>query len=254
VADSAERYQDGRIFLAGDAAHTMPPNGGFGGNTGVQDAYNLAWKLGLVLNGSAGPGLLDTYDGERRPIGALMVEQAYSRYVTRVAPYLGSEGMQPLVDDFSLEIGCRCNSPAVVLEPGEDELLHEHPRESKGRPGSRAPHVFLSREGRRVSTLDLFGRNFVLLAGSDGEPWHGAARAAAAELRVPLDGYVIGAGELGDTEGGFPDAYGIAESGAVLVRPDGIVGWRARDATGASEQSMRSTLASLLCRNDLTGR
>jgi putative polyketide hydroxylase len=114
--------------------------------------------------------------------------------------------------------------------------------------------VFVSREGTRVSTLDLFGRSFVLLAGSDGEPWHVAARAAAAELRVPLDGYVIGAGELGDTEGGFPDAYGISESGAALVRPDGIVGWRARDATGASEQSMRSTLASLLCRNDLTGR
>src|SRR5436305_5721507 len=107
VADSAERYRDGRVFLAGDAAHTMPPNGGFGGNTGVQDAHNLAWKLAGVLKGAAGLGLLDSYDDERRSIGELTVEQAYARYVTRVAPYLGSEGMQPMVDDFSIEIGCR---------------------------------------------------------------------------------------------------------------------------------------------------
>ncbi|MBV8989567.1 MAG: FAD-dependent monooxygenase, partial [Solirubrobacterales bacterium] len=143
VADSAERYQDGRVFLAGDAAHTMPPNGGFGGNTGVQDAWNLAWKLALVLTGVAGSELLSTYDAERRAIGGLMVEQAYARYVTRVAPYLGTDGMQPLVDDFSLEIGTRCNSTGVILERVEDHALHEHPRESRGRPGSRAPHVFL---------------------------------------------------------------------------------------------------------------
>jgi 2-polyprenyl-6-methoxyphenol hydroxylase-like FAD-dependent oxidoreductase len=78
VADSAERYRDGRVFLAGDAAHTMPPNGGFGGNTGVQDAHNLSWKLALVLKGVAGPGLLETYDDERRAIGELTVEQAYA--------------------------------------------------------------------------------------------------------------------------------------------------------------------------------
>ena len=67
VADVADRYSDGRVFLAGDAVHVVPPNGGFGGNTGVQDAHNLAWKLALVLNGIAGPGLLATYDAERRP-------------------------------------------------------------------------------------------------------------------------------------------------------------------------------------------
>ena len=114
VADSAERYGQGRVFLAGDAAHTMPPNGGFGGNTGVQDAHNLAWKLAFVLKGIGGPGLLDTYDDERRSIGELTVEQAYARYVTRVAPYLGTEGMQELVDDMSMEIGYRYNSAAVV--------------------------------------------------------------------------------------------------------------------------------------------
>ncbi len=169
VADSAERYAHGRVFLAGDAAHTMPPNGGFGGNTGVQDAHNLAWKLAFVLRGIAGPDLLDTYDAERRPIGELTVEQAYARYVTRVAPYLGTDGMQPIVDDMSMEIGYRYNSAAIALEPGAAPALHEHPRESRGRPGSRAPHVALDRAGTPLSTLDLFGTAFVLLAGA-GRP------------------------------------------------------------------------------------
>ena len=250
VADSAERYQDGRVFLAGDAAHTMPPNGGFGGNTGIQDAYNLAWKLALVLRAVAGPRLIDTYDSERRAIGELMVEQAYSRYVMRVAPYLGTEDMQPLVDDFSLEIGCRCNSSAVMVEPGVDHSLHEHPRESRGRPGSRAPHVFLSSGGSEVSTLDLFGRNYVLLIAPEGEAWRRAGVAAADALGVPVDSYVVGGGELGDADGRFPDAYGISGSGAALVRPDGIVGWRSVDATDASEDNMRDVVTALLCRTD----
>ena len=245
VADSAERYQDRRVFLAGDAAHTMPPNGGFGGNTGVQDAWNLAWKLGLVLRGVAGPELLDTYDTERRAIGALMVEQAYSRYVTRVAPYLGTEGMQPIVDDFSLEIGTRCNS-AVVLDAGDDGALHEHPRESKGRPGSRAPHVFVERDGARVSTLDLFGRDFVLLVAPDGEGWRRATRAVAEGVGLPVVCHVI-------EESEFADAYGITGAGAVLVRPDGVVGWRALDGMGASPATVHDVLRTLLCRSDRTG-
>jgi 2-polyprenyl-6-methoxyphenol hydroxylase-like FAD-dependent oxidoreductase len=76
TADLARRYRDGRIFLAGDAAHLMPPTGGFGGNTGVHDAHNLAWKMALVLKGLAGPNLLDTYQAERRPAGRFTVEQA----------------------------------------------------------------------------------------------------------------------------------------------------------------------------------
>jgi hypothetical protein len=175
-----------------------------------------------------------------------MVEQAYSRYVTRVAPYLGTDGMQPIVDDFSLEIGARCNSPAVVLEPGADAALHEHPRESHGRPGSRAPHVFVERDGARVSTLDLFGRGFVLLVAPGGDAWRSATVAAAQEVRAPVDCHVIGEPE-------FADAYGITGAGAVLVRPDGVVGWRALDGTGASAATVHDVLAALLCRADQTG-
>jgi 2-polyprenyl-6-methoxyphenol hydroxylase-like FAD-dependent oxidoreductase len=248
-ANCAERFRDGRVFLAGDAAHVVPPNGGFGGNTGIQDAHNLAWKLALTLTGVAGPGLLETYDAERRPIGELTVEQAYTRYVTRVAPYLGTENAQPLVDDFSMEIGYRYNSPAVVLEPG-DHRRHEHPRESKGRPGARAPHVFLDRDGTRVSTLDLFGGKFVLLAGPEGRAWPAAALAAADRLGVALDAHVVGATGLADPAGCFLNAYGISAAGAVVVRPDGFVGWRAADAAGAPEEVLRPVLRTLLCRDD----
>jgi 2-polyprenyl-6-methoxyphenol hydroxylase-like FAD-dependent oxidoreductase len=249
VADAAERFADGRVFLAGDAAHVVPPNGGYGGNTGVQDAHNLAWKLGLVLNGVAGPDLLSTYDAERRPVGELTVEQAFTRYVTRVAPYLGTENTQPIVDDFSMEIGYRYDSPAIAGEPGSPPL-HEHPRESKGRPGARAPHVFLDRHGARLSTLDLFGGNFVLLAGPEGQAWRAAALDAARELGVRLDAYLVGDAELGDPGGSFPAAFGISVCGAVLVRPDGFVGWRAGAASPAPEEDLRRVLRRLLCRED----
>jgi 2-polyprenyl-6-methoxyphenol hydroxylase-like FAD-dependent oxidoreductase len=248
VADVAGRFQDGRIFLAGDAAHVMPPNGGYGGNTGIQDAHNLAWKLALALRGVAGPELLATYDTERRPVGELTIEQAYSRYVRRVAPYLGTEDMQPLVDDFSMEIGYRYNSPAIIGEPGGGGQLHEHPRESKGRPGSRAPHVFLGHLGTRRSTLDLFGKGFVLLSGPDGGAWCAAATGAARRLGVELDAHHVGGASLADADGRFPAEYGISASGAVIVRPDGFVGWRAADAAGASEEEMLRVLGILLCR------
>src|SRR5215831_11115389 len=81
TATVAQRMRDGRVFIAGDAAHLMPPNGGFGGNTGIHDAHNLAWKLALVIKGQAGPGLLDTYETERRPVAVFTVEQAFARYV-----------------------------------------------------------------------------------------------------------------------------------------------------------------------------
>ena len=100
TSDVARRYQDGRVFLAGDAAHLMPPNGGFGGNTGIHDAHNLAWKLAYVSKGIADPKLLATYEAERRPVGKLTVEQAYTRYVTRTATYLGATDFQPFVARF----------------------------------------------------------------------------------------------------------------------------------------------------------
>lgn len=219
-ANTAERFSSGRVFLAGDSAHVMPPNGGFGGNTGIQDAQNLAWKLALVLNGDAGPALLDTYAAERRPVGAFTTEQAYARYVTRTAPYLGTAGMQPVAPDLNVELGYSYASGGP---------LHESPRETKGRPGTRAPHVVL-RDGR--STLDLFGRNFVLLTGSKANRWREDVQAAL----VPVDVHEIG-------EAGFLEAYGITPEGAALIRPDGFVAWRANQY-----QPVDAPLRSLLFR------
>ena len=256
VADVAERYSDGRVFLAGDAVHVVPPNGGFGGNTGVHDAHNLAWKLALVLNGTAGPGLLATYDAERRPVGEFTVEQSYARYVGRVAPYLGAADAQPVLDDLYLELGYRYDSPAVIAEPagaaGRRGTAAPAPARLPGQPGSRAPHVWLHRRGERVSTLDLFGGNFVLLAGPRGAAWRDAARDAAGRLGVGLDAYLVNdeAGELADAGADFCAAYGISPDGAVLVRPDGFVAWRAADATGATAEVMTAVLSRVLCRAD----
>jgi 2-polyprenyl-6-methoxyphenol hydroxylase-like FAD-dependent oxidoreductase len=247
TADVAERFRSGRIFLAGDAAHVMPPNGGFGGNTGVQDAHNLAWKLSLVLKGHAGPELLSTYEPERRSASAFTVEQAYSRYVARVAPDLPADERQRIENDLNVELGYVYQSAAVIPEDLNDKRVHESPRESKGRPGTRAPHVGLKRGGDEMSTLDLFGRNFVLLAGADGNAWRECARTAGMQTGIDLDTYQVGGeNNLTDPTEKFAGMYGIESTGAVMVRPDGFVGWRAKTADGASAQLVTRALSSLL--------
>src|SRR6185369_2031990 len=141
--------------------------------------------LALVLKGVAGDALLDSYEAERKPAASFTVEQAYTRYVTRTAPFLGKQDFQPLADDFDIELGYLYRSGAVFTDPGDDAeagRTHEHPSESRGRPGSRAPHVWLEKQGRRISTLDLFRGPFVLLAGPDANGWPEAVRAAQARL------------------------------------------------------------------------
>jgi putative polyketide hydroxylase len=247
-AEMAEKFQDGRVFLAGDAAHVMPPSGGFGGNTGVQDAHNLAWKLALVLKGLAGSGLLSTYGMERHPPGAFTVEQAYSRYVSRIAPNMSKDGLQPIAPDLNIEMGYIYHSDAIVPEDRSDSRVHDNPRESKGRPGTRAQHVWLQRRGEQISTLDLFDRNFALLAGPEGNAWTEAARDGSKPLGINLDIHKIGENGLTDPRGECPAAYGISPAGAVMVRPDGFVAWRAKTDDGASPERIKSALATLLCR------
>ncbi|MGH8629305.1 MAG: FAD-dependent monooxygenase, partial [Burkholderiales bacterium] len=135
-ADVAERFQHGPVFLAGDAAHTMPPTSGFGGNTGVHDAHNLAWKLALVLKGVAGPGLLEIYDTKRRPAGKFTAEQAYTRYVKRTDPSLGEHDIAPQQDDLAVELGYRYRSAAIYPAEQQDNGVHGHPRESRAMPGT----------------------------------------------------------------------------------------------------------------------
>lgn len=225
-ADLADRFQDERIFLVGDAAHVVPPNGGFGGNTGVQDAHNIAWKLAAVLHGQASDALLRTYEVERRPVAALTIGQAYSRYRHRTTPELMVDDVVDLVDDLALEIGYTYRSAAVAadLDP-VDEAVVIHPDHAAGLPGTRAPHVVLTRGGERLSTLDLYGRSFVLLTGPDGTGWAHAAAVAGATTGIDIRVHVIG-DELADEAGAFLTAHALAPAGAVLVRPDGFIAWR----------------------------
>jgi len=220
-AEWAERFGRSRIFLAGDSAHVMPPTGGYGGNVGVQDAHNLAWKLAWVAKGDAGAGLLDSYDAERRPIAEETVEQAYARYVLRLAPELGKDDLHAMVDDVALDLGYRYRSDAVE---GAGDGPFADVREPSAEAGVRAPHVTLE-DG---STLDLLGRSFVLLTADEG--WIRAA-----------DGLDVRAHLVGSP--GFAEVYG---GGAVLVRPDGFVGWRTDDA--AADGVLPGVLDRLLAR------
>jgi hypothetical protein len=252
TAEVASRLRAGRVFLAGDAAHVMPPNGGFGGNTGIHDAHNLVWKLALVLKGAATDALLDTYEAERKPAGKFTVEQAYTRYVTRTATYLGATDYEPLAHDFNIELGTLYRSRAIASE-NDDSAAHADPRTTFGRPGSRAPHVWLKRNGLRVSTLDLCGSGFTLLAGPRGDVWRAVAKEAAPR-GVELKVHVVGAGGVRDPDNRFGAAYGMGPSGAVLVRPDGYVAWRAVEAPvrrglfgrAASPERARKELDTLL--------
>ena len=204
-AATASTFSSGRIFLAGDSAHVMPPTGGFGGNTGVADAHNLAWKLALVTNGLAGPDLLSSYDEERRPVAALTVEQAYTRYVLRVDPSLPQDDLQPPLDDASIELG-------AVYRPGAPL---DDPREHSWTPGARVPHVRLS-EGR--STLDVAGHGFALLTAGDADDWHPVADEAQQAVGVTLAVESVAEPNL---------------AGTVLVRPDGVIAWHTQEVAAA---------------------
>jgi 2-polyprenyl-6-methoxyphenol hydroxylase-like FAD-dependent oxidoreductase len=197
VAECAEAYRKGRVFIAGDAAHVVPPTGGFGGNTGVQDAANLAWKLALVLKGEAGEALLDSYEAERRPVGLLTVEQAYTRYIRRVTPEELTPETPALRDELTMELGQFYRSNAVVDGRGDDELACMHPDQTRGRAGARVPHVWL--DGAR-STLDVAARQATWLLGPETPAEDGVRLSPEAATRC-----------------------GLGAAGAMLVRPDGFV-------------------------------
>ncbi len=264
VCRAAERYQEGRVFIAGDAAHHMPPTGGFNGNTGIQDAHNIAWKLACVTHGVAGRALMDAYSQERQPVGMLAMEQAYQRYVTRSDPDLGTEGMLPQVPDMHVEFN-RYRSVAVVpdADQSDDGALDIDPRKSFARPGTRAPHVELRQGGKVISSLDLYCKGFVLMAGDEGEAWLAAAKQAGAAVGIELQAHRVckpgSTGHLLDLPPHrrtvatlftqpFPAAYGIKPSGAVLVRPDGYVGWRMQVHTAAAAEQLTTALRRILDR------
>jgi 2-polyprenyl-6-methoxyphenol hydroxylase-like FAD-dependent oxidoreductase len=246
-AEYAERLREGRVFVAGDAAHVMPPTGGFGGNAGVQDGYDLAWKLAYVIDGRADESLLGTYDAERQPVGAVTTEQAYTRYVLRLDPALGKDDLMPIIEEATVELGYSYRSAAITGETAGADQEWENPREPSARPGFRAPHIPITVDGTAQSTLDLFGRDVVVLAGSDGEGWCSEARAASEQLGVPVYAYRMGI-DVGDAAGELETAYGTGPEGAVLVRPDGFVSWRSSGPHASAAGELAPALAAALGR------
>jgi putative polyketide hydroxylase len=246
----ADRFRQGRVFLVGDAARTQPPTGGLGGATGIAEAYNLTWKLAAVLSEEAGEALLATYDAERRPQADYTAQQV--ALLSQQRQTEGSAGVT--VDTFTLVMGYRYSTGAIVPEAGDENLpLVQRLDQWKGHPGTNAPHLMLEREGKPVSTRDLFGPHFVLLVGPQGQNWKDAARSIRDALHLPLDIYQIGGdrADLIDARNTFCDAYGITAAGVALVRPDGFVGWRSRAAAENEQdagQALTQALSTLLFR------
>jgi 2-polyprenyl-6-methoxyphenol hydroxylase-like FAD-dependent oxidoreductase len=235
----ADRYGTKRIFIAGDAAHLMSPTGGFGMNTGIGDAVDLGWKLEAVVKGWGGPELLASYEAERRPIGLRNVAEA-SRNLRRMLSTRdrlpGPELFQPgpandaarkeYGDWFAaimrqewfangVMMGYRYDNSPIVMPDGTPAPPDpSHPYTQTARPGARAPHVWL-KDGR--STLDLYGRGFVLLRLGQAPPAADTIIAAANARGVPLTVDAIDQ----------PDVLAAYQHRLVLVRPDGHVAWRA---------------------------
>jgi 2-polyprenyl-6-methoxyphenol hydroxylase-like FAD-dependent oxidoreductase len=224
------RSADGRVLAAGDAAHTFPPTGGFGMNTGIQDAHNLAWKLAAVLRGGADDTLLDSYERERRPVAefnarhseinalqkrALLQSDAdparFARDIEQHRPHFDFEG-QTLGFSYA---------PA----PGEPVVKDVVTYVPTAEAGHRAPHAWLEGAGERISTTDLARTGFALLTGAGGTRWQDAAQEAGTFLGLPLTAAVITADGPGlrDVTGAFADSYALNGAQAVLVRPDGHV-------------------------------
>lgn len=274
----AVRYRDRRVFLAGDAAHQFPPTGGFGMNCGIQDAHNLAWKLAAVLQGWAEPALLDTYDAERRPVASFYTEQS-SKNAQQVAADMrpsavveeeGPEGeafraviaagipaQREHFDSHGQALGFHYDSAAIVADGTPPPLVDNPVRDHVpvARPGHRAPHAWIELDGRVISTLDLFDGRFVLLATKAGAAWCEAARFLAERDGVPLVAYAladapralaVARGAPARVVDDWRARYGIEPDGAVLVRPDGHVGWRVRRAPADRRVALAAALRQIL--------
>lgn len=245
----SEPWRVGRAFLVGDAAHRFPPHGAFGMNSGVQDAQNLMWKLALVLQGLAEDSLLSTYELERKPVAEVNGEQsvrntrnldlvsgaalgtgelddlvggevaardAFRSAIARQAAHLQSTGQQ---------FGVRYESSAVLPDGAQVPESTIADYAESGAPGARAPHLWLrGADGSEISTIDLFGGGFVLLAADQRDRWIQAAQQSSHARSVHVKVHQIGPGRAWrELSRRFTSVYGLTSEGAVLVRPDGHV-------------------------------
>lgn len=237
----ADCYRSGRVFLAGDAAHLTSPTGGFGMNTGILDAVNLSWKLAACLQGWGGEALLDSYEFEQRPVAIRNVTEAGDNLKRMLGPRVAKPQPEVFDDDspetdaarreygaayteamkrewhsIGIHLGYVYEASPVIIPDGTPmPPLTVSTYEQSARAGSRAPHVWL---GKDRSTLDEFGREFVVLRFDprlDASPLEEAAKTAGIPMRV-VDIDNAEAAEL----------YGRR---FIVVRPDGQIAWRGDD-------------------------
>ncbi|MFE2183566.1 FAD-dependent monooxygenase [Streptomyces sp. NPDC059455] len=277
----ATRFSTNGVFFAGDAAHTFPPMGGLGMNSGIQDGHNLAWKLAAVLRGGAAPELLDTYEAERRPVALLNAEQCMANAAAQqqaakmmsdpalldlMASEAGAEvraqfaaGVEVQKAEFhsqGQQFGYVYDSDALIPDGTVAPTSKVAEYRATAAPGARLPHLRLvDTSGNRPSTVELSGTGWLVLAGPAGRSWIDAAAQVTAFgfLGAVVIGAAVIGGEPGErayaeaVPGSFSALYGIENEGAVLVRPDGHVAARwssgVPDAAGALRAVAEKVLA-----------
>jgi len=267
-----DQWRVGRVFVAGDAAHRFPPHGGFGMNSGVQDSRNLVWKLVARLRWEAGDHLLDSYEAERKPVAQRNGEQCvlntqrmaatgWLQKPAALAAIETPEGAQlrerirsaiPAQREQFFSQGQQFGqlySSAALIDDGtpiQESSVSRY--EPTGRPGARAPHVWLKGTNGRHSTIDLGGGEFALLAARDGEPWLAAAAEAVEAIKVPLAAFRIGGPQCQQRSGDprWEDVVGVSLTGALLVRPDGYVAARWRVLPDNAGSALRTALEKIL--------
>jgi 2-polyprenyl-6-methoxyphenol hydroxylase-like FAD-dependent oxidoreductase len=241
VALVAERFTAGRVALAGDAAHLFTPTGGFGMNTGMDDSSNLGWKLAALVQGWGGPGLLKSYEAERRPIAernTVAARELNKHLIAMPAPpemeddtpagaaarRLVTEHLQTMGEEFAsigVQLGARYDgSPVIAADgtPPPDDYVNYTPTSL---PGGRTPHYWLNgSRGYGDSLFDHLGMGFTLLRLGGKPPDVTALQAAAKARNVPLKVLDVPAAEA-------RDFYGCD---LALVRPDQYVAWRGNAA------------------------
>lgn len=246
----AARMRQGRVFLVGDSAHRFPPNGGYGMNSGIQDAHNLAWKLAFVVTGRASPRLLDSYDRERRPVAESNADFSLhnaSRFgqcdaamrsgnLERIAFWIRDSDNH--THSIGQSLGFVYEDGAVISDDTGKHLWNPRHYAPSDKPGGRFPHLWLDL-ARRRSTLDWFDKEFVLVAGPKGDAWMEAGRKLSGH-----QGRALQVQQLQDNH--RHDGIELGSHGAVLVRPDGHVAFRMPWTPTDPAAELATALATLL--------
>ena len=229
----ASSYSTDRIFCLGDAVHRHSPANGLGLNISMLDAYNLAWKLKLVLSGIADPILLRSYNAERQPVGRNVIRR--SMQTVREA----------------------ANIPAALgYRPGQNREERELQVREFTAPtdsGAAAHAQVTDPTGRLQSTIDVAaGGAFHLLTGPGGDAWRAACDEITERTGLDIKVTSIGPGcSFGDPYGEWRRIRGVGDSGAVLVRPDGHVAWRTPGVDEKQSQALHDAVTLLLGRDSV---